>query len=213
MEAKLAQLERYSTCDISDALCALSLPTRPLIGNIPNVRPFGKSHGRVAGPAYTCEFVLSTTASAKPSVHHVDTCPKGSILVIKAPDLAPNAVWGGLMTARAIQVGCKGVVVEGRVRDLDEIEDMGLGVWATGQSTMGSVGESITLASASPWPVVVSTGDIVVADRDGAVRLPADEVDAVAAYCQKRVASDQACMEDIKQGASLVETFAKHRGK
>lgn len=98
---------------------------------------------------------------------------------------------------------------------------MGLKVFAKGQSTMGaapfckvgSVGEPIVLADSTPWPVIVKTGDIIVADRDGVVRVPIEHVDQIVEYCSKRVEVDAKCMQDIQDGASIVETFAKHRGK
>lgn len=209
-------LNPYSTCDISDALCALL--DLNSIGHLPGLRAFSGTD-RICGPAYTAEFVLSTSNSPKATLNHVDTCPKGSILVIKAPSMAPNAVWGGLMTARALNVGCKGVVIMGNVRDLNEL--VGLPVYALGQSAMGaapfcklgSVGEPILVAESTAWPVFVRTGDLIVADIDGCVRIPIEHVESIAEYCATRVASDQLCMIDIKTGKTIVETFAKHRGK
>ncbi len=207
------KLREYSSCDISDALCALGI-----FGGISNIIAMANGK-RISGPAYTCEFVMATALMGNPSIHHVDTCPKGSVLVIKAPKEAPNAVWGGLMTARAIAIGCVGAVVEGRVRDINEIQEMGFPVWATGQSTMGaspfckvgSVAEPIRIASESSWPVMIRTGDFIVADSDGAVRIPQDRIEDIAAYCAKRVMEDKLVMEDVRKGISLVEAFAKHR--
>jgi regulator of RNase E activity RraA len=212
----LDRLKPFSTCDLSDALAAL--PDLSPVGMIPDVIPYGPSE-KIIGLAYTTEFVLATENTPKPKVNHVDTCPSGSILVIKSPRLAPNAVWGGLMTARALQVGCRGVIVEGRIRDVSEIQEMKFPVWAKGLSTMGAapiskvgkVGEPVTLASDTPWPVVVQTGDVIVADEDGVVRIPLDAIDRIVEYCEWRVDCDQKCMADIKAGKTIVETFAKHR--
>jgi regulator of RNase E activity RraA len=44
--------------------------------------------------------------------------------VIKVPPHLPNAVWGGLMSARASFLGAKGVVIEGNARDLTESQEM-----------------------------------------------------------------------------------------
>ena len=54
----------------------------------------------------------------------VDSIPKGSIVVIKVPQDLPNAVWGGLMSARATVLGAKGVIVEGNARDITESQEM-----------------------------------------------------------------------------------------
>jgi regulator of RNase E activity RraA len=123
------------------------------------------------------------------------------------------------MTARAQFLGVKGAIIEGRFRDLQEIVDMKFPVWAKGQSTMGAapfsrvatVGEPIQLADDSMCPIIVKTGDIIVADEDGVVRVPADLVDKVLEQCRLRTAMDAKCMEDVRKGISLVEAFARHR--
>jgi regulator of RNase E activity RraA len=211
----LCLLEGYSSCDISDALNALKLSP----GHIPNLNI--TSSTKLVCPAYTCEFGFANLNAPKAKVHHVDSCPSGHILIIKSPSTAPNAVWGGLMTARAKAVGCKGAIIDGLIRDSSEIRDMEFPVWARGRSTMGaapickvvSVGEDIILNGNTPWPVCIRTGDIVVADEDGAVVLSIERVQEVADYCAKRTAIDQRCMEDIKNGSTIVEAFAKHREK
>ena len=124
-------LNPYSFCDISDALCALQ--DLNSIGNIPGLRAYSGTE-RNCGPAYTAEFYLSTLNYPKAIINHVDSCPEGSILVIRAPPSAPNAVWGGLMTARALKVGCKGAIILGNVRDLNDLT--GFPVFALGQSTV-----------------------------------------------------------------------------
>lgn len=82
----LQALEKFSSSDISDALCALSSPSMPLLGHIPDVLGVNVAgDDRVSGFAYTAEFVFSSCLTKKPEKHHVDTCPKGHILVIKSP--------------------------------------------------------------------------------------------------------------------------------
>ncbi|KAI8910198.1 ribonuclease E inhibitor RraA/Dimethylmenaquinone methyltransferase [Gorgonomyces haynaldii] len=174
---------------------------------------------KIVGPAYTVEFVLKTDSQAPTtSTHHLDNAPKDSIVVIKAPK-APNAVWGGLMTARAKQLQVKGVVVEGRFRDLEELESMDFPVFAQGQSTMGAgmfvrvsaIQEPITLGQETGWPVTVRPGDLIVADVDGVVSVPQTLVQDVTELCEKLTAIDQKCMEDVQAGHTLQETFKKHR--
>jgi len=128
--------------------------------------------------------------SDPPSVHPVDSCPKGSVMVI-----------------------------DGRLRDLLECQDMGFPVFASGQSTLGAagyaklktVGEPVCMNAESKWPVLVKTGDIILADADGVVRIPIDVVSEVAQLAQKLKSADEFCMMDIQNGRSMVETFKEHR--
>lgn len=64
----------------------------------------------------------------------------------------------------------------------------------------------------STSPVVVNPGDIMVADLDGVICIPAGMVEDVIANCTKYVAIDDKCMEALQQGHSVKETFAKYRG-
>jgi regulator of RNase E activity RraA len=137
-----------------------------------------------------------------------------------SPDSAPNAVWGGLMGTRAKCLGVAGAVIEGRIRDRAEMMEIGLPVYAKGNSTLGaglfsrvsSVNLPITLCSQTISPVTVNPGDIIVADTDGVVCIPAERVAEVAALCGKLTEIDARCMADVKAGKPLADTFKKHRG-
>jgi regulator of RNase E activity RraA len=61
-------------------------------------------------------------------------------------------------------------------------------------------------------PVVVHPGDIIVADVDGVICIPQQLVESVINNCEKYVAIDNQCMQALKQGHSVKETFAKYRG-
>ncbi|KAI9339194.1 RraA-like protein [Zopfochytrium polystomum] len=187
------------------------------------------------GPAHTVQFVPhGDTTTPAASAHHVDTLTRGSVMVIAASASLPNAVWGGLMTARARRLGCVGAVVDGRVRDLNEIwgvgeEEGGSGgsgasfpVLATrGTSVLGAgsharpvrVGEPVTLCGETAWPVVVREGDVVVGDVDGAVRVPIERAAEVGELARRLKAIDAQCLGAVEQGSTLVDAFRTFRGK
>ena len=70
----------------------------------------------------------SDKESPKPDQHFVDAIPEGSVVCISQPANTTNAVWGGLMTARAQVKGALGVIVDGRIRDLNEQREAGFPV-------------------------------------------------------------------------------------
>jgi regulator of RNase E activity RraA len=76
-------LAGLSTCQISDALISLGIPSG---GFIPDIRPISLSQERIAGQAYTVRFVVAANTEA-PALkgHFLDHAPKGSVVFIEAP--------------------------------------------------------------------------------------------------------------------------------
>ena len=58
----------------------------------------------------------------------VDVIPKGSVVFISQPLPHINVVYGGLMSLRAQMIGAQGVIIDGRLRDLQEHRDLGFPV-------------------------------------------------------------------------------------
>lgn len=80
---------------------------------------------KIIGPAITVKMVeASDTTAPKPARHFADCNRSGSIMYIQQPKGLYSACWGGLMSTRAKYIGAGGVVVDGRVRDLGEHQEM-----------------------------------------------------------------------------------------
>jgi regulator of RNase E activity RraA len=60
---------------------------------------------------------------------------------------------------------------------------------------------------------IVRSGDVVVGDLDGVVVVPWEMVGKVLVECEKGVEVDGKCMDDLKAGRGVEETFKKWRGK
>jgi len=228
-------LSPFSTCDIADALSKLTPPVQGYIPDLVMYSPTccccgGNSSGsggggsgrngssfKLLGPAHTIKLVkVSDTLAPKPEGHHVDSIPTGSVVVVEAPEGVPNAVWGGLLSTRAQYLGAKGVIIDGRIRDLQEQREMGFPVFARGTSCLGAGG--YTRASTISEPIrlrggiEINEGDMMVADIDGVVRIPAAHVSEVVKYCRQLAETDAKCMEDLKRGRSISDSFREHRG-
>ncbi|KAJ3733582.1 ribonuclease E inhibitor RraA/Dimethylmenaquinone methyltransferase [Lentinula guzmanii] len=215
----MSALASLSSCEISDALIKLGVPSG---GYIPDINHF--SGKPICGPAYTVKFVHSTETDApKLSEHFVDTAPSGSVIVVEAPLHAKNAVWGGLMTAGAQARNALGVVISGRCRDLAEHRDLAFPVFARGHSTVGqspftrpsAINVSLDLIPEgnSTFPSTqVNPGDWVIADEDGVVCVPKELEVMVADLAMKSHAIDEKCMADIRAGKGVKASFAEHRG-
>lgn len=137
---------------------------------------------------------------------------------------AKNAVWGGLMSAGARARKTLGVVISGRCRDIRELDSLGYPVFSRGHSTLGQ--SPFTRPSAVNIPleihpqgatnslpsVTVHPGDYIIADIDGVVCVPREDVQKVVETARKGREVDDRCMKDIKAGKGIQTTFEAYRG-
>lgn len=130
------------------------------------------------------------------------------------------------MTAGAQSRGARGVIISGRCRDLAEHRAASFPVFARGHSTLGqspftrpsAVNVHLTIrppdVSDEDFPAVdVVPGDWMVADEDGVVCVPSALAKDVISLAAKGREVDERCMQDIKVGKGVQETFKTHRGK
>lgn len=170
--------------------------------------------GKLVGPAVT---VLEEPAEgAGPPSHAleaIDSAAAGSVIVIGIGGARDVAVWGGLMTAGATARGLAGVVVDGAARDVEEIErDYGMPVYARGTSPTSTVGSYRTVAHGVPVDcggVRVSPDDLIVADRDGVVVVPASLVERAREIAEKIEDRERLTADRIRALGSISKAVAE----
>ena len=154
---------------------------------------------RVAGPARTALCAPGDNTMVHALVAHARP---GDVLVLTSAEPAPVAFVGDLLATQAQAQGVAGILVDGAVRDLDELAELGLPIWtrfvrAQG-ATKGEVGKLDV-------PVVVGgveirPGDLIVMDCDGAVVVPADRVDEMLPAARERVERETAVRQRYRDG-------------
>jgi regulator of RNase E activity RraA len=146
---------------------------------------------RAVGEAFTMRFLPMredltgpALAALKNSRAAVEAAEAGSMVVIDAMGVVDAGVAGDVLCARMVRRGLAGLVTDGAIRDLPGVEDSGLPVWARGTASPAP-GNALTFID---WGgpiacggVAVFPGDVIVADRDGAVVIPQALVEAVTA--------------------------------
>jgi len=170
---------------------------------------------KIVGPAVT--ILEGPTTEFGPPQHALDAIDEseaGSVIVISIGGVADVAVWGGLMTAGAVANKHEAAVLDGAVRDLVEIKrDYDFPVYARAVSPGTTLGRFKSIAAnveVEVGDVLVSPGDIVVADVDGVVVVPrdhAEEVLAMAREIDEREAEQARLIIDC---GSLREGLAKY---
>lgn len=183
----IAQFKEISTASVSDAVDQIvgkrgfmDYEVKPQINN-----------RRIAGPAVTVKEVH--TDEKLPPTHAleaIDESAAGSIIVIGLEGSSKDvAVWGGLMTAGSIANELEGAILDAGVRDITEIKrDFDFPVFARSVSPVTTVGRYKTEALNVPVEcggITVNPGDLIVADPDGVVVVPAHAVMEVLEVAQE----------------------------
>jgi regulator of RNase E activity RraA len=148
----------------------------------------------------------------------LDASPKPTILVLQQkfpPQLAGKVgLSGGNMTTAMKAVGCLGVVSNGPSRDIDEIRPMKFQYLLSG--VCAGHGEMAVYAVNVPVSVAgmdVSPGEIVHMDENGAVKFPADRLEAVLTNVRALQIEEEERMGRLKKATSAAEVRAIFSGK
>jgi len=127
---------------------------------------------RVLGTAVTVRLAQGDLA---PTVAAVDLLRPGDVLVIDHAGFTSEACWGELTSMAALARGCTGVIVDGAVTNVREIEAHKLPTFARAVTAKGSrrrpAGGNVNVPIQCGG-VAVHPGDLVVADDDGIVIVP-----------------------------------------
>lgn len=152
------------------------------------IRPLWAGAPRLAGPAFTVRCLPGDNLMLHAAIHRAGP---GSVIVVQAGDV-DYAVAGGNVCAVAQRRGIAGFVVDGMIRDLAEVREMGFPVFARGvipiPGTKAAVAPLNTRVRCGG--VDVDAGDVVVADEEGVVVVPAARREAVLRDAQAREAGE-----------------------
>ena len=154
---------------------------------------------RVAGPARIALCAPGDNTMVHAAVAHASP---GDVLVLTSAEPAPVALVGELLATQAQAQGVAGILVDGAVRDLDELVAIGLPIWTRFVRAQGA---TKGVAGKLDVPVVVGgaeirPGDLVVMDCDGAMALPSERVDEVLPLALERAEHERAMRERYASG-------------
>lgn len=129
-------------------------------------------------------------------------CQPGDVLVVATTVPCIAGLIGDLIAEQAKVRGLAGIVIDAAVRDVASLRRLGLPIWSAAISAAGSVKETPGWVNV---PVVcgdqtINPGDIIVADDDGVVAVPADVAATVLEAAMARTAKEAASRERIAAG-------------
>lgn len=188
----MEQFTEFATPDISDMLNRLYAMDSALTSVT------GKHH-RLCGPACTVKVFPGDNLMVHKSL---DVAAPGDIVVIDAHGSSMNAVLGDLVSTKAKHRGIAGFVVDGYIRDLPDILELDLPIFARGTTSIGPLhrGPGEINYPICCGGIVVNPGDVVVADGAGIVVIPQEIADDLLIRLRNHRASQAAYLASVKRG-------------
>ncbi|MCL5808929.1 MAG: RraA family protein [Deltaproteobacteria bacterium] len=227
----LEALKDYDTPSITNVLA--TYPANPLCLGLYNpwtenwytdqtIRCMYPELGRTVGYAVTCVYGLPDPGFNRLTfmdvIDALDASPKPTILVLQQkfpPEIAGKVgLSGGNMTSAMKAVGCLGVISNGPSRDLDEIRPMKFQYMLTGVTAgHGAMAVYAVNVPVSVGGMDVCPGDIIHMDEDGAVKFPADKLEAVLTNVQALQKQEADRMGRLQKATSAAEVRAIFGGQ
>ena len=209
LQRLMSKLRALDSCAVSDALDSLSLP--PAVTGLP---PLSVAN-RIAGPAVTVK--LGPGAAAGGSDRHlctaaIEAAKAGDIIVIEHASGVDCAGWGGVLSVGAQLRGIAGVIIDGPARDIDEARDLDFPVYgrsATSRTARGRIQEQDFDCPVTIGDVVVSPGDIALADASGVVFVPHAQLAEVVSRAERICARERLMVEALRDGEAVTEVVGR----
>src|SRR4029079_2108464 len=203
----ISALSSVTTATLTTLLLKKGLRNVWLRGTKP-VRP---GQPRIVGRAFTLRFIparedqATPESWAKPTSTRgaIEAMPEGCIAVVDARGVRDAGIFGDILCARMHTRGVAALITDGVVRDLEGVRATGLPVWCAGAAAPASVAGLTFVGWQQPigcGGVAVFPDDIVVADRDGAVVIPAALLDHVVATGPEQEQLEAWIMNEVNSG-------------
>ncbi len=178
--------------------------------------------GPILGYAVTCVYGLpdpnySNRLSFMDVIDALDASPKPTILVIQQkwpPELFNKAGLAGEVMVTSMQaVGCVGLVSNGPSRDIDAIRQLKF-QYLLGGVTAGHGAQAVQAVNVpvSVGGMDVSPGEVVHMDENGAVKFPADKLQAVLDNAKAMLDAEGTRIEALRKARTASEVRAASSG-
>ncbi|RUL84676.1 RraA family protein [Tautonia sociabilis] len=178
-----------------------------------DIRPLSPAM-RCAGVVRTVRTIVAPTLDPpepyKGEMEAVDALKAGDVMVVSRCEWS---FWGELLSTAARYRGCRGVLIDGFTRDTQAIMAMGFPVFCRGIHPADSLGRLDVEAHDVPIEfggVAVRTGDLVLADHDGVVFVPAAAAEEAIARAEEKVAGENLVRDKLAEGMSVTEAFRRY---
>jgi regulator of RNase E activity RraA len=199
---------------LSDCLDTVGLMDRALPSRI---RPLDEASVMV-GRARTAQFMEverheGTTNPYELEIALIDSLAPDEIPVFACSNPARIAPWGELLSTAAQVRGAAGALMDGAVRDIKAIRQMGFPVFHGGIGPLDTKGRGRVMALdvlVRCAGVPVESGDLVFGDADGVVVVPRAVEEQVLTLAFEKIRGEKRTLDDLRAGEKLADVFAKY---
>lgn len=204
--------ETLYTAVIADSLDQIGQHDRAMREYLRPLSP----HAKFAGWARTilCQDVFYESSDPYGlEIEAMDSIIPGEVVAVSTGESKRNAPWGELLSTAARARGARGAVVDGLVRDVKKIQEFDFPVFAAGIKPVDSKGRGLVIDYNVPVQcggILVTPGDLIFADYDGVVVIPADLVEETLALAKEKVSKENYSREALRKGAYLSDVYAKY---
>jgi regulator of RNase E activity RraA len=208
VEPQLIQrLRALDSCAVSDALDTLGLN-----GAVTGLAPRWNIKAPTAGRVRTVKAAPKSSAGtathiATPLVAMADV---DDVVVIDNHGRTDVSCWGGLLAEAARQRGIAGVIIDGACRDVQESEAVDLPLYARAAVPVSARGRIVQESMDAPIQICgvpVFSGDLVIADWNGVVFVPAAAAERVIGLAERIAAREAGMSEAVRSGRNVAEVM------
>ena len=205
----LSLLDRLASLDsntVSDALDFLNLS-----GATYGLLPLWNCP-KIVGRASTIQLGLKT--DTKPTVHLIspviDAVTTNDRILVIAGGAEGISCWGDILANAAVAKNVRGSIIDGLSRDIEGSESVGYPVYGRGVTMISARNRVIQIDSGKPVKmagVIVQQDDFVIADRCGAVFIPAAHIEEVLDLGERIAKRQDGMVAAVRAGRSVAEVM------
>ena len=212
-DADIARLAALPVSVVADVLDRLGRRTQAM-GH--TVRPLARGPASMTGRAFTIAAEATEAVVENPyerELAAVDATPPGAVVVVATGGSLDVAVWGELLTTRMLARGGVGVVTDGGIRDVAGIRKLRVPSFAAAITPRDSFGRALVTGFGEPVTcagVDVEAGDLVRADEDGVVVVPAALAPDALAAAEEKLGLERIVQEALERGETAAELYDRY---
>lgn len=205
---RLSRLTSALVCDILDSLGYRNAFVGPGVLAI-------EAGTVLAGHALPLQAVAAAEASTEPYRHlfaAYDEITPGTVVLIASAD-GRSGLWGELLSLAARARGAVGIVTDGLVRDVDQMQAMGFPVFARGATPLDSAGRQEIVGVSDTivcGEATIHRGDFILGDSMGVVVIPRAVIEELLELAEKKAMIEATVGVELERGDDPADVFARY---